>query len=264
LQNFVLARCRQRGVNFGLPPAGAATDLDPPYEVALALNTAYQEMLRATIDSRIATLDVDFLTQAGKNSYSINPLPNGYGVTIRPAIMQVYEFRYIYGNGPSVSQERYIPSLPSVAFRRLSGAYTQRYGAFSAYPYAVCQQYGRREIALYPGTATTGDTIRLFACPDPQSTEAAYPGGQIPCNGGGIMVNLWDAPLIPPEFHMALVYLATAILCEQSDKLAGAQLNRTLYAAKIEEAQEFGCVTMEGDSEQRIVDPYDSDFEAVY
>jgi hypothetical protein len=256
LQNFVLSRLRQRGVNFGAPPTNVATDFNPPYEVALALNNAYNEFLRATLDYRIATIDVDFLTTTGKISYSLNPLPNAYGGAIRPAIMQVYEFRYIYGSGANVSQERYIPSISSVAFRAFTGAYTQRYGALAGYPYRVCQQYGMREIDLFPGTATTGDTIRLFACPDPLSTEAAYPGGQIPASAGGILVNPTDVPLIAPEFHLALVYHATAFLCGQADKQTGQQINAALYSQKVDEAQEFGAATMEGDAEQRVFDIY--------
>lgn len=269
MQNFVLARLRQRGVTFGATPGNTATDLSPPYEVALALNTAYNEFLRSTLDYRIATIDVDFTTQANVNSYSINPLPNGVlrttsGGVLRPALMQVYEFRYLYGTGTSGSpatQERYIPSLSTVQFRAFSGAYTQRYGAYGAFPRRVCQQYGLRTIAMFPGTATAGDTIRLFACPDPQSTEATYPGGQIPCAAGGVLYNPGDTPIFAPEFHLALVYLATAILCEQADKMAAATLNRSLYTAKIDEAQEFGAATMEGDAEQRVFDPYVTAFD---
>jgi hypothetical protein len=263
MSNVVLARTRQRGVNFGNSSNNAPTDLNPPYEVALALNNAYNEFLRAVLDYRIATIDVDFLTTANASLYSLNPLPNGAATLliptgIRPALMQFYEMRYCFGNtgAGNLAQERYIPAISSIEFRAFTGAYTQRYGAYAAYPRRVTQQYGLRAIAMFPGTATAGDTIKLFGCPDPQATESAYPGGQVACVSGGAMTKPTDVPLIPNEFHLALVYHATAFLCEQADKMTGAQTNHALYQQKIDEAQEFGAVTGEGVSEQRVMDPY--------
>jgi hypothetical protein len=239
MQNILLARLRQRGVNYGGAPGNTATDYNPPIEVTTMLNQKYAEMISRTCDYKIATIDIDFLTSANVNNYSLAPLPAGvsapYGVgganvTIRPAIMKVFEFRYFFGNAggsSSLAQERYIPSLSSTQFRAFTGAYTQRLGAYAAYPRRVCQQYGLRRVDMFPGTATANDTIKLFCCPDPVTTDTQYPG-QIAAAWGGALSQPNDVPLFPPQFHMALVYrvLSDYWSRKQDDKWAKFYLDK--------------------------------------
>jgi hypothetical protein len=277
IQSYILARLRQRGVNFGGVPGNGATDLDPPVLVKLAANTAYNVTLRRTLDFRPATIDVDFLTVAGATNFSLQPLPNGYnGATgfvpnsaLRPAIMQVYELRYFYGNPGAVgglAQERYIPSISTVKFRRLTGGYTQRQGTLGPFPRRVVQIYGLKRVDLFPGFATTNDTVKLYACPDPQGTEQAYPGGQIPCAYGGQLTNPLDVPLLPNDLHMALVHHATAQLCGISDKASEEKKEYALWQSYIDVLDEYGATTMEGEAEQQVEDIWSTSFDvdAVY
>jgi hypothetical protein len=272
MQNILLARLRQQGVNYGSAPTNTATSYTPPTEVQILLNQKYNEIISRTCDYPLATIDIDFLTTANVNNYSLNPLPAGvsmpYGqaganITQRPAILKVYEFRYFFGNAggsSSLAQERYIPSLSSTQFRAFTGAYTQRLGAYAAYPRRVCQQYGLRRIDMFPGTATTADTIKLFACPDPASTEAAYPGIIAAAHGGGL-TQPTDSPLIPPQFHMGIVYGASYELCAKADKIEQGKRDFELFEKCIEDMMDFGAANMEGEAEQRVQDPYVTAFD---
>ena len=271
LSNLLLKRLRQRGVNYGAQPLNVGTDFNPPYEIALALNTAYNQFLSEVKDYPIATLDVDFSTVAGAVSYSLNPVPplivgTGPGATIYPnaAVMTVYELRYTqmnvaYGQITDEAQERYIPSLSSTQFRQFTGAYTQRLGALSAYPRRVCQLYGQRTLSMFPGTATAGDKIKLFACPDPQATGRVTPA--IACAQGGPMSAITDVPLMDDQYHMALLYFAATLLAENVDKIAQGQRDADRYAQLVENAKDFGAARLEGNAEQRVVDPYITAFD---
>lgn len=260
MANLVLARLRQRGVNFGGSPNNQPGDFDPPAEVLLALANGYNWLLRATQDFRIATIDVDFLTVAGATSYALNPLPVGAGATnqakLRPAMMRVYEWRYILGSGATATIERYRPILSTEAFRRLTGGYQMRYGASAQYPYAATQQFGLRRLDVYPATSVAGDTIRLFGVPDPMATERALPGGQVPCSAGGAMTNGSDVPLVPEDSCMAIVHYTTALLCEQADKIQQGERERALAQAFIDELEASGAANGEGAPEQVVDDPY--------
>lgn len=262
MANLVLARLRARGVNFGGAPTNVGTDYDPPAEVLDAINEGYSQLLDDTQDFRVAVLDVDVLTIAGAQSYSTQSLPNGPGVgnnALRPAAMRVYEMRYAYGNSTAgtLAQERRIPYVSTDKFRERTGNYTMRLNSGSAFPYCWTSQYNIPRIDVYPGTATANDTLRLFICPDPLGTEAAHPGGIVPCSLGGILNVGNDVPLIlPRSLHVGIVHWATALLAPQADKGAVADRERALYDNVVELAEQHGAASGEGDSEQRVVDPW--------
>ena len=175
MQNAVLNRLRQGGVNWGNPPTQGNTSFNPPYEVALYLNEGYTNFLARTQNYSLAPLKVSFPTQSNVNSYSINPIPPNVG-TINPAALRVYEFTYT----PINAQERRIDFVSTTRFRSLTAQYIARLGAYSAWPRFVTQLFDRQQIDLWPGTATAGDKINLTICPNPQ----ASPSSVSAANGG--------------------------------------------------------------------------------
>lgn len=75
LQNGLLQRCRQTGVNWGGTPTNTASSLLPPYRVAYEINQSYGRVLGAVKDFQIATLEVSFLTTANTRRFSLYPIP---------------------------------------------------------------------------------------------------------------------------------------------------------------------------------------------
>jgi hypothetical protein len=250
LQNVVLFRARQHGVNFGGAPGNQTTDVDPPYIVQLYLNQGYNEFLSRTQEAGIATLKVSFLTfnaqQSGVGGQFIplNPIP-ALGGTVNPSALRVYEFTYTQ----AAAQERYIPIVGTARFRRWAGGYTRRLGNYAAFPQVTSQQFGKRQIDMVPGIGVNGDTINLTVCPDPQSSPA-----NCPASNGGILANNTDVPLVPPQFHNALVEYALAEVCDANGKSAQRDVARKRFDLYVEQALEFGASYGEGDSEQSVVD----------
>lgn len=244
MQNAVLQRLRQRGVNFGGTAAGSATDFDPPYAVKMYLNTAYNEFLSRTQQNPIASIKVSFPTTLNAQSYGLNPIPANGGV-INPAALRVYEITYTQAG----AQERYIEGVSSPRFRALTGNYVRRFGNNGPIPRYWAQEFGLRTLDLWPGTSTAGDLISATITPDPQSSPA-----NCPCSNGGAMVNDADVPLIPPQFHIGLVSYALGQMFDAGTQFAQRDNALQQWEQKIQEALDFGSATGEGDAEQVVTD----------
>ena len=279
MQNLVLFRLRQRGQNLvssSSSPTNGVTDYDPPYLVSLALNTAYNEFLTATQEVMPATLFVPVSTVANTNRLHITPVPptiaaapgnalasNPYpwGGTnyTNPYALRVYEASYIQNvaGSPVLGSERYIPIVSSRKFRSITAGYLQRVGTYSAFPKALCQLFNEGNLEAWPGFGTSGDTLLLKICPDPQATDAFY-GSTVayPCAYGGVMSLPTDVPLIRPQFHMALVNHALVTLAAAADKMGLMQAAQAAYDAKVQECLDFHMSNGEGESEQRVEDPW--------
>lgn len=245
MQNLVLMRARTRGVNFGGAPTNAVSDFDPPYFVQLMLNTAYNEFLSRTNTFPIATLEVFTPSVAAAQTISLKPIPANGG-TINPAALRVYEMTYTQAG----AQERYVPIIGTPRFRDLTGGYLSRFGV-QGVPRAACQQFGQRTLDVFPSVATAGDTIKLTICPDPQSSPAACP-----CSSGGIMANNADVPLIPPQFHNALVEYALSKVCDAANKTFQRDAALAAFEKYVNDAMEFAGSYGEGDAEQRVEDSW--------
>lgn len=244
MTNAVLQRARARGVNFGGPAGNTAGDFNPPYAVKLFLNTGYNELLSRTQQSPTATLEVSFPTTASAEAYSLNPIPPN-GPLVNPAALRVYEMIYQQLGGI----ERYIEGTSSDRFRRYSGNYVRRYANFGPMPRYWTQSFGLRQMDLFPGTVAVGDVIILTITPDPQSSPAACPA-----SNGGVLVNDSDVPLVPPQFHMALVDYALSQFLDAGGQTAQRDVARQRFEDKVNEAIDFGSSTGEGDPEQVIGD----------
>ena len=75
LQNGLLQRCRQTGVNWGGTPTNTSTSLLPPYRVKMELNQAYNRVLALVKDFQVATTEVRFTPVANTYRFSLNPVP---------------------------------------------------------------------------------------------------------------------------------------------------------------------------------------------
>lgn len=253
IQNAILQRLRQRGVNWGNSPSNFSTDLVPPYWVKQEANNAYGRFLGIIKDYPIATLDVFLSSSANAPSIPLNPVPS-LGRVMNPAVMQVYEMSYV----PSGGQERYIPFVSAKKFRDYTALYQQRLGNFAAWPDFVTQLFGKKIIDMSPGTSVQGDVIHLTVCPDPLLTNAAsYPTGNAPsCNAGGIMKIDSDIPLLPPDYHQAIVEGAVFTIAKSLDKKETQDDARAEWDRYVQEALDFGSTVAEGDAEQSVDDYY--------
>jgi hypothetical protein len=250
MQNAVLSKARVYGTNWGSPTQNAASNYDPPYLVKLMLNEGYNNFLARTMNYPIAAIKVSFPTRALVTAYTINPIPPSGG-TINPSALRVYELTYT----PSGAQERRVVSVSTARFRAATNEYKSRLGVYSSWPQFWSQLFGRRQIDIWPGTAVANDVISLTICPDPQSSPAGCPAAN-----GGVLVNDTDVPLIPPEFHQALVHYAVSELCEAANAMDQANLTRAKYEKMVEDAINFGSSYGEGDPEQSVIDIWDDEF----
>lgn len=260
LQNAVLQALRQKGVNWSGTPSNTSTDLVPPALVQGALNRAYNRFLALVKDYPIATLRIPILSQANAPSIPLNPLPS-YGRTLNPAVMQVYEMTYqpSQGSGASLGQERYIPFVSTKKFRDYTAGYQARLGYFAQWPDYVTQRFGQRIIDMAPGTSNSNDTIWLTVCPDPMATQrASYGGAATPpaCAQGGLISLGTDVPLLPDEYHSALVEGAVMEIARYLDKQEIFQNAQGMWNSYIQEALDFGSTVAEGDAEQQVGDYY--------
>ena len=243
IANLCLWRLRQFGVNFGAAPQNTGQSFDPPYAINLLINQAYSEFIERTADNPIVALSCTFPSAAGAQSYALSPLPPQAGGAPNPAAVRVYEMTYAYQNG----QEYSVPLVSTERFRRLSGSYTRRQSYYGPRPLAATQMFGRPQLDVLPGTATTGDTIRVTIAPDPVSS----PPGVTAANGGQL-VNDADVPLIPPAFHMALVEYVVAKACDAANKDAQRKVANDAFEGYIVRAGEYGAARGSGDPEMRV------------
>ena len=251
MQNLSLFRTRAFGVNWGGTPTQPPTSIEPGYFVKLLINTAYNEFLTATKDFPIAALKVSFLTTLNTASYPMNPIPAAAAplpVIVNPSALNVYEMTYTQAG----NVERYIPLSGTDRFRRIAGGYVRRFGNNSVLPQSASFLFGRRQLDIVPGTANVGDTISLTVCPDPQSSPSGCPA-----TNGGILVADSDVPLIPPQFHMALVEYAVMKLCDGLERPGQIKDCQAEWQRYISDAQMFGSAFGEGDAEQHVYDPFD-------
>jgi len=194
-------------------------------------------------------MKLQFASVSGVNSYPLNPVPaNANGLT-NPSALRVLEMTYTQQGGV----EQYIPIISTQRFRNLTGQYTARYASYSPIPDTGAQMFGKRTLDLYPGTSTAGDTISLTCIPDVQAT-----GTNVPCISGGLMQALTDEPIFYAEFHIALAYYATALVCQAADKPDQFKSNMALFQAEVDDALGAYSVIGEGDSEIQVQDviPY--------
>ncbi len=261
MQNQVLQRLHQPA-NWGGSAPNTAQSLVPPYWVKLALNTNYGRLLAAVKDFPVCIkpLRINFPTMANQNAVPISPCPStGSGsVSIpNPAALQIYEFSYTQSAG----QERYIPFVSTAKFRQYTAGYTQRLGAYSAFPDILCQQFGRGFIQMFPGFGTNGDKINLTICPDPMATENATPGA-LSCAQGGIMSLDTDRPLVPDEYMQAIVEGAIYEIARALDKTEIANDAKAHWDTMIQEAIDYGSTCAEGDAEQKVIDNWFTTFDS--
>ena len=96
IQNGILARVRQYGVNWGSSPTNTTANFFTPYECNLFINQAYNDFLSKTMNNPIA--DLKILTNPIAQSFfiSINPIaPLASNPTlINPSAMRVHEMIY--------------------------------------------------------------------------------------------------------------------------------------------------------------------------
>ena len=93
LQNGLLQRCRQTGVNWGGTPTNTASSLLPPYRVLYELNQAYSRVLALVKDFPIATLEVELShvakTRAGSRSARYDQHRSMSAHDLRKSVLQL-------------------------------------------------------------------------------------------------------------------------------------------------------------------------------
>jgi hypothetical protein len=260
LQNLLLWRLRQRGVNFGGQPGNAVGDSLPPIAAAELLNDGYAEFIGATLEARLVALKLGFLTVAGPTtgnpllgtSYPLAPLPvAAVGGAAQPAVAWIYEGTYTTQvGGQNAGYEYEFELCGEQRFKSLAGDYTRRLSWFGPRVIYAARLFRKPTLDVLPGTATAGDLIQLTIAPDPVKTGAA-----VPCSGGGLMVNLTDVPLLPAEFHMALVEYGVMIAGDAFDKSGQVERAATKWDSYIQKALWRGAID-DGGYPTRVIDVY--------
>jgi len=277
LANAFLSRLRQRGINWGGQPQNNIQDYNPPNEVLVLMNTAYNEFLSDTKDTPIAALKIPFLSVANAMSYPLNPVPtqpptnqaSPLLVQGNPFALCVYECTYSQQTSAFGvwSNERYIPIQGTPRFRAQAGAYQRRYANYGTYPESVAQLFGRQQLDVLPGTAVAGDLFQVTICPDPLATYYYYVGSVMPAGAtagtmaptaaqGGALVMAKDVPLFPSQFHMAIVEKMVEFAADAADKTTTRDFAAARYKDYVERAREFGSAYGEGDAEQVVTDTW--------
>jgi len=252
IQNEILFRSRAHGINWGGAPQNAATDFLAPYALAAFINEGYNEFLSFTKDTPIATLLLTTPSVANANNLALNPLPpTALGAT-NPSIMKVMRAYYTQA-GSAMRRTRLISSI---RFDFVTGGFVRRLGNYSSYPRFASQFLGERTLEFYPGFGVANDTISLWCIPDPQSSPAAVTAAQ-----GGVLAAAADVPLIPPQFHGALVEYVLMKVFDPVNRQAGYDRAEKRWQQYLEEAAFFGSTFTEGDPEQGVLDNYISDDE---
>lgn len=258
LQNDVLQRLHQAGVSWGNAITSTSSNLVTPYWLKLEINLAYSRALSAVKDfpACLNPLQVTFPTMPGQSAWTMQPLPSqGTGVSPgNPAALQVYECKYTQASPGTPGIDRYIPFVSTDKFRRITGGYQQRFGAQNTYPIVLCQAFGRKQIEVYPATATGGQTITLTICPDPQATGRLLPS--IAASAGGQLVNDTDVPLLLDEFHKVITEGAVESMARALNKLETANEALDRWNTLINEMTEYGAAQAEGDAEQQVQDTW--------
>lgn len=267
IQTYMLWGTRSAGINYAFTGANtnATTDFVSPQNTIILANEGYASFLERTVDAKLATVVTQFLT-AGANTNvgtfcSINPIPAQtapLGSQVNCSALKVYEMTYFQQNNsnPGVSGqiEYYIPLVSSGRFRRLAGGYIRRVGNFASYPRVASQQFGERTLQFLPGLGVNGDTIQLTVCPDIVNS----PGSCTAANGGAL-ANPSDVPLLPTQFHRAIVEYGKGEIFRANGNLIEAGKCEDRFSQFVDQANEYGSAWTEGDPEQYVQDRWDAD-----
>lgn len=277
LQNLVLKRMRLPGVNFvgpSLTPTNATTSYDSPTEVQVLLNQGYQEFISRTLEYAIVTVKLPFTFPQGLRRIPLTPLPTWTGmvgpgspVVYNPAVMRIREFTYYYGSSgsadPTSLTEYDVPLISTVRFKGMSGGYVWRRGSTGSRPYYAAQLNGDEHfLDVYPVASAVGDTATMTIVPDISATSDAFAGNPLvmpTCSNGGPMTLPFDVPLMPGQFHMALVDYAIMILSDGRDKPEMQAAAEKRWEGYIAQALEYGSTRNVGDPEQRVMERYSSE-----
>lgn len=255
LQNEVLFRIRGRGVNFGGAINTNAGDILTPYQIKLKLNQKYNEILFRTRDAAPWPMKIKVATVASTNNYGLRPIGNDPNGNPNPVAMRLIRLDYTYAAGGQIGQTRRIRGYGTQKFDQATFQGALRLGAYAALPVVWSQMNSDpNSFDLYPGTATTGDILTLTIVPDPQATARLAP--TITCANGGPMVQDADVPLIPDEFHAALVEGAVADILRALNRKVEADDAKAAFEDYISQAQDFGVLEGEGESDQVVEDVY--------
>jgi hypothetical protein len=260
LQNVTLFRSRQRGANFGNPgtPANTSSDYTVPTYVTDMLNEGYQEFLSRTKDYPLAPVQCWFKSVANAQVYPLNPLPANPTGFANPKAMSCYEGSYFQGSAggffpPGIGSvvEYRIDFVSVDRFRYASGQYQRRNSWSGPRPYVAMQRWGQPFVDILPATATTGDYMYFFVCPDPLGSPVS-----VPAQLGGKLVNPSDEPLIDRQYHMALVEYALSQLLPALGRQQEADAAEKRFEKYVNDALMFGATRLSGDPEQRVIDTW--------
>jgi len=152
------------------------------------------------------------------------------------------------------AQTEKIPLVSTPYFQNYTAGYTSRFGAQSAWPDIAAQLYGQRLVDLFPAFATSGDTVQLRICPDPQGSPSSCPA-----SNGGILVNATDQPLIPAQYHKALIDYAVAEILDISNRPDNAKFALNKYEKAVNDALDYARFYGDGMAEQNIISVWGND-----
>lgn len=255
MQNEVLFRGRQRGVNFGGATGNGPSDLFSPELIKRKLNQKYGEFLKATSDAPPQILPIFVQTVAQQKAYALRPCGNDLSGNANPAAMRLKRVEYTYAAGGQIGQTKRIRGMGTQRFDQVTFQQALRLGAYAQLPVAWVQQLARPDqVDFYPGTAVGGDQLTFWIIVDPLATARLAPA--LTCAQGSTMQADNDVPLIPDEFHGALVEGALDDILRALDRKVQADDCRAKWQQYIDDALDFGALEGEGESDQVVEDVF--------
>lgn len=127
--------------------------------------------------------------------------------------------------------------------------YLQPY-AFGTQPLVATIDPQRQNLYFFPGSARASDTIQIEYSPIPTQPSAT----NVPAVGCSILINPTDAPIIPPDCHMAIHYYGMHILWTRAREQSMALMNYNpnpnspgLYQTELKKIRQKYTKTSHGD-----------------
>jgi hypothetical protein len=241
MENSVLAQMQQPGiVAFGSPPNFAAVP-SPAYSkdrIDFYLNRWYIKLM-----DDIAELElymIDNLFQSTLNTYAYN-IPNGTpgpGFTALTSIAMVIRVSYQpVGLNYEYEFQQGVNLLSWDEYQKMTGYGYYQQLSFGVQPRVCSVSPERTQLYFYPGSAQSGDNIRLRYAPLPTA------GSGMP-----LLANATDKPVIPDDCHDCIVQGALSELWINDREFQMAMYAKAQYDAGLKRIRERYLKRSKGDT----------------
>jgi len=229
MSNLTLTLLQQPNAAFvvgGGTPTGPTWQTNQQFSqglVEFCINEGYKKLMGDIEGIELAL--VSFTLTSTQQTYKYAIPPSGYAI-----ISHVARVFYQPKGLPYNREFRQGKELVSWAeYTRYTGQNYLLPYAFGTQPWIATVDPLRANVYFYPGSAIAGDTITVDYTPIPTN-----PISGVNATGCPIMVLPTDAPIIPSDCHMAIVYYALSLLWIRAREAATAGMYDKLYRDEVQ------------------------------